>query len=130
MNKYLILYAWQSISWREMAGMRNYLVHAALGGRCRFVNFSLLLHALHAPFNYHSTTIQPPFKVSINTFQLKFARFCQYPLPLFTCLPLVIIPSNSSVADGSMKKVAYIPMWERWEWPRSTTRLGLRRIKG
>lgn len=33
------------------------------------------------------------------------------------------------MADGSMKKVAYIPMWERWEWPRSTTRLGLRRIK-
>ncbi len=33
------------------------------------------------------------------------------------------------MADGSMKKVTYIPMWERWDWPRSTKRLGLRRIK-
>ena len=24
------------------------------------------------------------------------------------------------MADGSMKKVTYIPVWERWDWPRST----------
>ena len=33
------------------------------------------------------------------------------------------------MADGSMKKVTYIPLWERWDWPRSTKRLGLRRLK-
>ena len=33
------------------------------------------------------------------------------------------------MADGSIKKVTYIPMWERWDWPRSTSRLGLRRVK-
>ena len=33
------------------------------------------------------------------------------------------------MADGSMKKVTYIPVWERWDWPRSTKRLGLRRLK-
>ena len=32
------------------------------------------------------------------------------------------------MADGTMKKVTYIPVWERWERPQSMKRLGLRRV--
>ena len=33
------------------------------------------------------------------------------------------------MADGTIRKVTYIPMWERWERPQSMKRLGLRRVK-